>query len=112
MRKPVVAAIITSPTVTLLLAAAPAHNALAAEPYAAVKAAAIHDDPPVSAQPQRQYTVVTGDTLSGIAAKLGLNGSRRLYQINRRVIGSNPNRIKPGEVLNIPANAPRPVSNV
>ena len=110
MSKPIVAAIITGPTV-ILLVAVPAHNGLAAEPHAAVRAAATHDDPPVSAQPQQQYTVVTGDTLSGIAAKLGLNGSRGLYQANRRVIG--PDLIMPGEVLNIPANAPRqPVNNV
>ena len=113
MRKPIVAAIIISPTLIVLLAAAPAQYCLAAEPYAAVHVAATHDDPPVTLLPQRQYTVETGDTLGGIAAKFDLNGSRKLYQANRAVIGSNPNFIMPGEVLNIPAHGPRRlISNV
>jgi LysM repeat protein len=50
------------------------------------------------------YTVVPGDTLPGIAAKLGLDW-QALYQENTSVIGSNPNPnpnpnlILPGQAL-------------
>jgi LysM repeat protein len=53
--------------------------------------------------PQRRtYTVVAGDTLSGIAARLGLGNWQRLYEANRNVIGVDPNRIYPGQVLVLP----------
>jgi LysM repeat protein len=54
------------------------------------------------APPRRTYTVQPGDTLSGIAAKLGLGGWQRLYDANRGVIGGDPNRIYPGQVLVVP----------
>jgi hypothetical protein len=50
----------------------------------------------------RTYTVRQGDTLSGIAAKLGIADWRRLYEANRAVIGADPNRIFPGQVLVVP----------
>jgi len=55
--------------------------------------------PPVPAT----YTVQAGDTLSGIAQKLGLTGWQALYDANRATIGANPNAIKPGQVLVPPA---------
>ena len=48
------------------------------------------------------YTVKAGDTLSGIAQKLGLAGWQALYDANRATIGGNPNLIKPGQVLVLP----------
>ena len=48
------------------------------------------------------YTVQAGETLSGIAQKLGLGGWQALYDANRATIGSNPNVIKPGQVLVLP----------
>ena len=48
------------------------------------------------------YTVQAGDTLSGIAQKLGLGGWQALYDANRATIGGNPNVIKPGQVLVLP----------
>lgn len=48
------------------------------------------------------YTVQSGDTLSGIAQKLGLGGWQALYDANRATIGGNPNVIKPGQVLVLP----------
>ncbi|HEU5427855.1 MAG TPA: transglycosylase family protein [Actinocrinis sp.] len=45
------------------------------------------------------YTVVSGDTLSGIAAKEGISNWEALYQDNQSVVGSNPNLIFPGQVL-------------
>ena len=50
----------------------------------------------------RTYVVVAGDTLSGIAARLGLGDWRRLYEANAAVIGPDPNRIYPGQVLVVP----------
>ena len=49
------------------------------------------------------YTVKSGDTLSGIARKMtGSTNWQTIYQQNKGVIGSNPNLIKPGQVLIIP----------
>lgn len=54
-----------------------------------------------------RYTVGTGDTLSGIAAELGLHGGWPvLYAANRRAVGRDPNALRPGTVLTIP----RPVT--
>ncbi len=50
----------------------------------------------------RRYTVRPGDTLSGIAARLGILEWRRLYEANRAVIGPDPNLIRPGQVLVVP----------
>jgi hypothetical protein len=55
-----------------------------------------------TAAPPRTYTVRAGDTLSGIAANLGIADWRRLYEANRGVIGADPNRIFPGQVLLVP----------
>lgn len=51
----------------------------------------------------QSYTVKSGDTLSGIARKLtGSTNWKTIYEQNKGVIGSNPNMIKPGQVLTIP----------
>jgi nucleoid-associated protein YgaU len=48
------------------------------------------------------YTVKAGDTLSGIASRVGYSGGwQALYQANRSVVGSNPNMIHPGQRLQI-----------
>ena len=49
----------------------------------------------------KTYTVVSGDNLSEIAAKYGMTW-QTLYAANKSVVGSNPNLIRPGEVLTIP----------
>ncbi len=51
------------------------------------------------------YTVVKGDCLWNIAKKFYGNGSKYtvIYNANESVIGGNPNRIYPGQVLTIPA---------
>jgi LysM repeat protein len=56
-----------------------------------------------------RYTVAAGDTLSGIAAALAVRGGwPALYGANRRLIGPDPNVIRPGTVLAIPGPpAPR-----
>ncbi|GAA0668929.1 hypothetical protein GCM10009535_56010 [Streptomyces thermocarboxydovorans] len=49
------------------------------------------------------YTVVTGDTLSGIAADEGVRGGwHGLYEANRSVIGADPDLIIPGQRLALP----------
>jgi LysM repeat protein len=53
-----------------------------------------------------RYRVVAGDTLSGIAAALAVRGGwPALYAANRRVIGSDPDVIRPGTVLTVPRPA-------
>jgi LysM domain len=48
------------------------------------------------------YTVVRGDSLSKIAAKLEFPGGwKTLYKLNCDVIGPNPDIIKPGQVLRL-----------
>ena len=49
-----------------------------------------------------RYTVAAGDTLSGIAARFAVRGGwPALYAANRRVIGPDPNTIRPGTVLTV-----------
>lgn len=45
------------------------------------------------------YIVKSGDTLSGIAKKLGISNWRTLYDQNKSIIGSNYNLIRPGQKL-------------
>lgn len=57
-------------------------------------------------QPETQgttYTVKKGDCLSAIARRMTGSASwQKLYEANKTVIGSNPNMIKPGQILTIP----------
>ncbi len=53
---------------------------------------------PLSANASCTYIVQSGDTLSVIAARLGIAWTT-LYQMNTGVIGSDPNRIMPGMQL-------------
>jgi LysM repeat protein len=49
-----------------------------------------------------RYTVAAGDTLAGIAAMFAVRGGwPALYAANRRVIGSDPDVIRPGTVLTV-----------
>ena len=58
---------------------------------------------PATQTSTQSYTVKSGDTLSGIARKLtGSTSWQAIYEQNKSVIGSNPNLIKPGQVLTIP----------
>lgn len=50
---------------------------------------------------EQTYTVVSGDTLSAIAARYGVSVDD-LYEANKGIIGSNPDLIKPGQVFVIP----------
>lgn len=46
------------------------------------------------------YTVKSGDSLSAIAGRYGMSW-QTLYANNKTVVGSNPNLIKPGQVLKV-----------
>jgi nucleoid-associated protein YgaU len=55
-------------------------------------------------QTDRTYTVRPGDSLSKIAKSL-LGDAKKwrvLYEANKDVVGSNPDLIRPGQVLKIP----------
>lgn len=54
------------------------------------------------------YIVKGGDTLSGIAKKLGIPNWRTLYEANKGIIGANPNLIRPGQQLTYGNSAPTP----
>ena len=60
---------------------------------------------PTAAKPAvRKYVVQYGDSLSSIATRLGVPGGwPALYAANRRVIGPNPNTIRPGTMLRLPS---------
>jgi LysM repeat protein len=64
---------------------------------------------PTAAKPAStaaRYVVRPGDTLSGIAAALGVRGGwQALYAANRTVIGADPDVIHPGTVLVLPGRA-------
>lgn len=53
-----------------------------------------------------EHTVVSGDTLSGIAANYYNSAARdkwmAIYEANKETIGDNPGNIKVGQVLQIP----------
>src|SRR5881275_78677 len=59
-----------------------------------------------------RYTVVSGDTLAGIAAALAVRGGwPALYAANRPRVGPDPDVIRPGTVLTVPgAAAPSPAA--
>lgn len=75
----------------------------------AAPVAAVAGEPVAAADANdRAYTVQPGDTLSDIAEReLGDRGAwRRLYEHNRSVIGSSPERLRDGMVLRIPGARP------
>ncbi len=53
---------------------------------------------------EETYTIASGDSLWKIAQKVYGKGSdyTRLYEANKDMVGSNPNLIRPGQVLTIP----------
>ncbi|MEN3584241.1 peptidoglycan DD-metalloendopeptidase family protein [Streptomyces sp. ZYX-F-203] len=54
----------------------------------------------------RTYTVVAGDTLSGIAGSREVRGGwQRLYAANRAIVGEDPDRILPGQRLRLDTDA-------
>ncbi|SEO31555.1 transglycosylase family protein [Actinacidiphila rubida] len=79
-----------------------------AKPPAAAPAKSPH---PAPARPagRDHYTVVSGDTLSGIAEDHHVAGGwPQLYADNRGVVGGDPDLILPGQHLTVPSPAARP----
>jgi LysM repeat protein len=61
------------------------------------------DSPTKKPEPQYKiYTVQRGDSLWKIARQFGLSHWSPIYELNRNVIGGNPDLIKPGQQLRIP----------
>lgn len=52
----------------------------------------------------KKYTVKTGDSLSKIAANYGASW-KQIYELNREMIGDNPNVIRSGMELLIPEDS-------
>ena len=77
------------------------------KPGAAAHSAPAAAAPAAPASPAMQsYTVQSGDTLSGIAKRLlgNANAYMEIYNANRDQL-TDPNVIKPGQVLKIPQHA-------
>jgi hypothetical protein len=54
---------------------------------------------------ESEYVVQKGDNLAGIAQELGVGDWRKLYDLNKDVIGENPNSIKVGMKLKTPVES-------
>ncbi|WP_329415712.1 transglycosylase family protein [Streptomyces sp. NBC_00704] len=68
-----------------------------------------HSTPQSRAGTARMYTVVRGDTLSGIAdAEEVRGGWRGLYAANRTTVGADPDLILPGQRLSLDGRAAAP----
>lgn len=58
------------------------------------------DRPKAAAKPRaKSYTVKAGDSLVKIAKSQGIKNWRDLYDKNKKVVGPDPGKIKPGQVL-------------
>jgi murein DD-endopeptidase MepM/ murein hydrolase activator NlpD len=61
---------------------------------------------PAASAKVQHYTVVRGDTLAKIAVTHHVKGGwKQIYQDNKKVIGSNPSLIRPGQHLTLNASA-------
>ncbi|MFD3659627.1 transglycosylase SLT domain-containing protein [Streptomyces sp. NPDC058659] len=81
---------------------------IAAQSFAAQPATAPAAAPSAPAA-ARTYTVVSGDSLSLIAQKKGIQGGwKSIYQANKSVVGDNPSLIHPGLELTIRRDSAKP----
>lgn len=75
-------------------------------PYTPIGTSTPKSSKPVEAKPVEtsgSYTVKSGDTLSGISqAELHTTDWKPLYEANKKVVGSDPNLIFPGQKLDMP----------
>ncbi|MEU7074540.1 LysM peptidoglycan-binding domain-containing protein, partial [Streptomyces narbonensis] len=78
-------------------------QSFAAQPVAAPAAT------PSAPAATRTYTVVSGDSLSLIAQKKGIQGGwKSLYRVNKSAVGDNPSLIHPGLELTIRRDSAKP----
>lgn len=78
----------------------------AAKPKRTIRDVTPQTTPQSQAGTAEMYTVVRGDTLSEIADSREVRGGwQKLYQANRRTIGTDPDLIVPGQRLNLRSNA-------
>ncbi|MYV52393.1 LysM peptidoglycan-binding domain-containing M23 family metallopeptidase [Streptomyces sp. SID3212] len=88
-------------------AAPAAAGSVTASPASAVHAAPASVTRAAAAKTAATYRVVSGDSLSKIAKKKKVAGGwKKLYADNKRVIGSDPSLIHPGQKLTLGAKAP------
>ncbi|MFF9210841.1 MULTISPECIES: transglycosylase family protein [unclassified Streptomyces] len=67
-----------------------------------------HTTPQSRAGRTEMYTVVHGDTLSGIAESRHVRGGwQRLYEANRATVGADPDLIVPGQRLRVDGGTPK-----
>ncbi|NUP30807.1 MAG: peptidoglycan DD-metalloendopeptidase family protein, partial [Streptomycetaceae bacterium] len=68
---------------------------------------------PAASTAKSAYTVVVGDTLYKIATSHGVSGGwQKVYDLNRGVIGGNPNLIFPGQKLALSAQTSAPAAKL
>lgn len=77
-----------------------------AKPVAKISVAAVPTTPKPSVSPAAKtapltYVVRPGDNLTVIAAWFHLHGYGRLYEINKALLGDNPDLIHPGQRITI-----------
>lgn len=77
----------------------------AAAPEKKVSKAAVKQDAPAKRVAPKagngRHTVVSGETLSGLALRYTGDSWQELYERNRDVVGANPHHIVPGQVLEV-----------
>ncbi|MBV2356310.1 transglycosylase family protein [Streptomyces sp. J2-1] len=89
-------------------AATPASGTPAKTPRHSVRDVAPQHTPQSRAGRAEMYTVVHGDTLSGIAGEQHVRGGwQGLYDTNRAVVGADPDLILPGQRLSLRPGDPR-----
>ncbi|WP_426402959.1 LysM peptidoglycan-binding domain-containing protein [Streptomyces sp. R-07] len=102
-------------TLPLIAPAVAGAAPVSAAPDIAVQSFAAHSAPAAAKAPTapaaaRSYTVVSGDSLSLIAHKKGIQGGwKSLYRANKSVVGDNPSLIHPGLELTIRRDSAKPV---
>jgi len=86
--------------------ASTASDAPAKADFGNVQSSVVSTAPDAPAADPQTYTVVAGDNLSKIAKRVygSANDWHRIFDANRDQI-SNPDLIKPGQVLKIPSKA-------
>ncbi|MEW2402896.1 transglycosylase family protein [Streptomyces sp. NPDC046862] len=81
-------------------------SAPAAKPKRTIRDVTPQTTPQSQAGTAEMYTVVRGDTLSEIADSRKVRGGwQKLYQANRKTIGTDPDLIVPGQHLNLRSKA-------